>query len=133
MNPQGSQPVNAAYFQSLTDQVNNTDTCADLQAFTAEAFASVNAMIKGIEDQLAALGPLLDLLTAPSLNLGAIVSWITSFIESFLTPLTKPHSTYLAQLTELVAQMSALASAVAAKAASFEQCAVVVPPVVTTP
>jgi hypothetical protein len=133
MNPQGSQLVNAGYFQSLTDQVNGSVSCADLQALTTEVYASINTMIKGIEDQLALLAPLLDLLTAPSANLAAIVTWITSFIQSFLTPSTKPYFTYTAQLTEVVTQMTALSSAIAAKAASFEQCAVAVPPLVTAP
>lgn len=131
MNPQGSQPVNTSYFQSLTDQVNGAASCADLQTLTNDAYASINTMIASIEAQLALLAPVLSLLSGPSANLGAIVTWINSFIASFLTPLTKPCTTYTAQLAELVAQMSALATAIAAKASSFEQCVVAVPPVVT--
>lgn len=133
MNPQGSQPVNLAYFQSLTDQVNGVANCGELQSLTDEAYASINAMIKGIEDQLALLAPILALLTAPSANPAAIVTWITSFITGFLTPYVKPSATYTAQLTQLVAQMSAVAASIESKASSFEFCQVAVPPVVTTP
>lgn len=133
MNPQGSQLINLDYFKSLTDQVNGVANCADLQAVTDEAFAGINVMIQGIEGQLALLAPILSLLTAPSASPTAIVTWITSFITGFLTPYVKPSATYAAQLTQLVAQMSAISVSIENKASSFEFCQVAVPPVVTTP
>ena len=105
MVPQGSTLINTDHFVNVIDSVNACETCAQLQGVVDDAFASLNAVKAGVQSELAKLMPALSLLSPPSANLGAIVTWITSFVSTTLTPLVKPTITYAAQLNAMLAQI----------------------------
>lgn len=127
MIPQGSQIVNLQYFESLTKRAQNIGSCDELQAFSSEAMASLQAHLAAINAQLAELQPILALLSPPSASPTAIVTWLTSFITSFLTPYVKPTITYASQLTEISAQIALVVAAINGKAASFPSCSISLP------
>jgi len=127
MLPSGSSIVNPAYFEALTAKIGRTQTCEELQALTAEAFASITAMMDGAGSQMAIIKPILALLTAPEANPTAILTWLTSFITLVLTPYVKPFATYAATLAEVVVLVAVVEEAIATKGASFLECAVSIP------
>lgn len=133
MQPQGTAPTNPDVFQQLTAEVNQITVCADLQAFVARAFATISAEEAAIQSQIAALAPILKLLTIPAVNPAAIVSWISDFISGFLTPYYKPQVTLLAQLTQLATEVAALTAAIEAAASRITNCSVLVPAIPAPP
>jgi hypothetical protein len=128
MQPQGTAPINAEFFTELTARINAIDTCSELQSVVDEAMASINAQLVGINAQIAALSPILSLLTAPGASLGGIVTWITSFITNVLTPYYKPYLTSLTQLTEIAAQYASMVTAIEAAASRLTSCSITIPP-----
>lgn len=126
---QGSQVVNTQYMQNLTESINAAGSCAEIQALVTEAFASISAIKAGIALELESLAPILALLSVPSANPAAIVTWITSFITGFLTPAYKPTITYAAELAALAAQVSSLISAISLASGKFPSCSIGIPAV----
>lgn len=130
MQPQGSSVIDTAYFTNLTGQIHATNSCSELQALVAQAFASIQAGQSAIQAELASLAPILALLEPPSANPGAIVSWITNLISGVLTPMTKPSITYAAQLAAQAGQIASVLSAIEAAASRIGSCTVT-PPTLT--
>lgn len=52
-NPQGTSPVNSAYFTSLNARVSTASSCANLTAINSQAVSSVNATIAAITSEIA--------------------------------------------------------------------------------
>ena len=127
MNPQGSQLLNTSYFSNLTSSINSAQSCAHLQDLVAEAADSLSAMKSGITAELAALQPLLALLTPPSVNPAAIVTWIENLISGYLTPMARPTITYAAQLAEMEQQIASLTAAISSMSGQFPSCSVSMP------
>jgi hypothetical protein len=125
--PQGSTPFNTEYFTSATNRINAAKSCVELQALVTDVFGSLASVQAAITAQLAAVEPILALLTPPASNPGAIVTWLESFITDFLTPYTKPAVTCAAQLALLTAQIAALTSAITSAQAKFTSCSITVP------
>jgi hypothetical protein len=126
MNPQGSQIIDTTYFTASTAAVNAASTCAELQLIATEALTSLKALEAGVQAQLALLAPMLALLTAPT-NPGAVITWIQTFITSYLTPQLVAYTTYTAKLAALVTQMANLTAAITAKAGSIPGCSITLP------
>lgn len=85
-----ADPINLEYFQGLEKSIQGCASCEQLQELTAETFSSLTATITTMQAQLAALQPLLALLSAPGANPAALATWITDFISGVLTPQLKP-------------------------------------------
>jgi len=117
--------LNLDYFNNILAQINALSasippnaTLAELTAIAAELQSTIDSIYSDISllestitSQIALLGPIVALLTAPAANPAAIVTWLTSFITDFLTPYVKPYVTYAAQLTALNAQVAILTAA----------------------
>ena len=127
MIPQGSQLLNTTQIANLTNAVNSASSCAELQELVTQAFASLRAIKQGINSELAAISPMLALLSPPSASPTAIVTWLSSFINNFLTPQMKPSITYAAQLTALAAQITSLTSAINTASSKFPSCSISIP------
>ena len=119
--------VNTEYFQALTDQVNACQSCAELQALSTKALTSLNDQLAAVNAQIAALAPMQALLSPPSANPAAIVGWITSLIDDYLTPQLAPYITLQAQLPALTLATADILSAINNKAATFPDCTVTPP------
>ena len=123
--PGGSAPlVNTAFFDNLTAQVNALDVCSELQALADEAMAALQAQITAIEQQIAALLPVI---TIPEANLGAIITWITNFVAPYIAA----SEAYAAQAAQMATSIAALASAIENAASRITHCTVTVPSIVT--
>lgn len=127
MIPQGSTLINTETFTSITESVNSANSCAELQAIVSSAMASVNVVKDNISSELAKLTPILAITTPPGANLGAIVTWITDFISTTVTPMVKPTITYADQLTATAAQIASLTAAINAASAKFPSCSITIP------
>ena len=119
MQPQGTALVNAAYFNSLADQINAINECAVLQEVVNEVFASLQAEVTAIEDQIAALLPLI---TIPH-TLDEVITWITNFIA----PQARAYANYATQVTQLIAAIANLTTAIENAAARIGSCSITVP------
>lgn len=133
MIPQGSNLINPEFFAELERRAGAVQTCAELQAFTDDALASLNASLAGINQQLALLAPILALLTAPGADPSKIVTWIKDFITAFLAPYVKPYTTYAAQLAALAAAIAQLSATLQARASLFDGCDLSIPAPVPPP
>ena len=127
MPPGGSPVLNTAYLTNVTNEineisayVNSVNPCAQIQALVNRVMADLQAQITSIEQQIAALVPII---TIPSANLGAIVGWITSFV----TPSIQAAANLAIQAEQLVAAAASLAAAVEAAASRIEHCSITVP------
>jgi len=129
MNPQGSLPFNAETFERLADQISAVQSCAELQALTDEAMQSANALLAGIGAQMAALQPMMALLSPPSVNPAQIVTWITSFISTFLQPYVKPMLVLPLQIAQITAAIAKLQNAIDSAASRIGSCSIEMPPV----
>lgn len=128
--PQGSEIFNTQYFASLIGRVNAAYSCAELQAIVTECMGSIQGVESAIGAQLAAINPILSLLTPPGANPTAIVTWLTTFITAYLTPYVKPTVTLAAQLVQLTAQIAALTAAITSAQSRFANCTISIPPII---
>lgn len=124
MIAQGSAIVNLEFFNAMNRRLESIQTCAELHAFMEEMTSSLNASIAAIGQQLAIIGPILELLTAPGIDPSKIVTWITKFIAAFIAPYAKPYITYAAQLAALSAAIGQLAANIQEKASELGNCSV---------
>jgi hypothetical protein len=110
--------VNTQWFTQLQAQINaysaslSHDVPPELQAMINEAYGDIALVQSTIQSQLAFLGPLEALLTAPEADLTKIVTWISNYITSVLTPLYAPFAKLSAQVSALEDQVSATTSAI---------------------
>lgn len=124
MQPQGSGPVNAAYFDNITAQINSIENvpCEELQALVNTVAADIESQLAAVRAQIASLTPII---TIPGASLGSIVSWITNFVA----PYERALVTCEAQLTQILAAVAALENAIANAAARLTSCAITIPPI----
>ena len=107
MIPQGTSPVNAAFFTASIDAVNGAASCAQLSEVAVDAVTSLTAELAVVTAQLTALAPLV----SPPTDLPSVLAWISNFI----TPIARTETTCTTQVTELTAKLAALTAAVAAR------------------
>lgn len=127
MNPQGSLPFNPETFRLLAEQIENAAGCAELQALIEEAMGSAQAVLDGIGAQMAALGPIVALLQAPTTDPSKIVTWIKDFITAYLRPYVQPMLVLPLQLAALVDAIAQLEAAIASASGRLSSCTLSVP------
>jgi hypothetical protein len=101
--------MDTRFFDALEKKIDGCATCSDLQLITEDITARFDQMKADIMAQMAEISPLM---VVPGANFGAIISWITSMINTF----TGPYVTYLAQVAELTTRLAAIQSKIAQKA-----------------
>lgn len=126
---QGASPINTGYFDSVVSAIDAAPTCEDLQAVISRALPSIDGLQAAMNQQVAALQPLVALLTAPSANPGAIVGWIQGLVNNYLTPSVKPITALTQQLVQMQAQLARINAAIAAKQSQLTSCGLAVPSV----
>lgn len=124
MNAQGSALVNVQHFKNLTASLKGAESCEELQKLVTEAMRSIAAVEAALVDELARINALLALLTPPSVNLTAIVTWITKLITNFIGPMTKPSITMAAQIAEILAAINDLKAAISDIQLNFPSCSI---------
>lgn len=129
MIPQGSVVLNVAYFEGIKSRIETASTCAELNALAAEAVASVSAVSGAIAEQFEKIAPILDLLEIPATNPAAIISWITKFVGSFLTPYVQPYYNLASQVALLQAQLASLIEAIEHAKLALPSCSFDLPTV----
>jgi hypothetical protein len=119
-------PLNTDYFSSLTAQVNQCTSCAELQAVATEAMGALNAQLTEITALEAAFAAIQSLLTPPGANLSEIVTWITTLINDYLGPQLAAYAKYTAQVAALTAEIATLTAAINSAAAKFADCSITI-------
>ena len=127
--PQCFPLINTDLFANLSLQINAAETPEALQNLVNEAFQQLSLIESTLTSQLAFLGPVDALITPPGANPTAIVTWITSLINDFLTPMLKPLITMAAQLAALPAEIALLTAAIESAALKFPGVTITIPPV----
>lgn len=127
MNAQGTQIFDTSYIDSLTDQVNQIDVCADLQAFENRVMAEIQAQISSVESQMAFLEPIVEILENPAAALDKIVEWIGKFIDHVLKPIYQPYLTMVTQIEQAVQAVANLTAAIENAASRIGSCVVSAP------
>lgn len=128
----GGSAINTAYISNITSRINEiaadvnaVNPCALIQALVNQVMGDLQIQITGIEAEISALLPIIQI---PSANLGAIVAWITSFVG----PSIKAYANYMIQLAQMVAAIASLTAAIEAAVSRIENCSVTItPPTVT--
>jgi L-lysine 2,3-aminomutase len=119
--------LNVEYYQKLRERINGVNSCQALQDVASEALAALADQQRVIQEQIAAIQPILALLTPPSVNLGAIVTWIKDLITHLITPQIKPYYVYQAQLVELSVQVAQVMDAINNAKLKFPNCTITPP------
>jgi len=125
MEPAGTAATNPAYFSELTAQINaiqGTGACAEIQRVVNLAFASIQAELTSIRNEIAKLVPIVAI---PSASPGAIVTWITNFVAPYEAALVA----FNAQVSAIISGVAALAAAIGAAAARLVGCTITIPTV----
>lgn len=125
MQPQGTGPLNTAYFTSLTNEINKATSCAELQASVTRAFNSINAFNSAISSQQSLLETLETLVTALT-TLGSGYTTGTMLLPIFQQQYTT-LATYVAKASALTSQISSLTTAITNAASKFPSCSIVIP------
>jgi L-lysine 2,3-aminomutase len=119
--------INIEYYQNLQKRINGCNSCAALQEITTEAMTALAEQQRVIQEQIAAIQPILALLQPPSVNLGAIVTWIKDLITHLITPQIQPYYVYQAQLVQLSAQVAQVMDAINNAKLKFPNCTITPP------
>jgi hypothetical protein len=125
MQPQGTGPLNTAYFTSLTNEVNSAKSCADLQAAVTRAFNSINAFKSAISSQQSLLATLEALVTALG-TLGSAYTTGDMLLPIFQQQYTA-YASYASKLSALSSQISSLETAISNASAKFTNCTINIP------
>lgn len=118
--------VNADYYAELVKQIDSATSCAALQAQTNTIVASLKEQLAQAEAQLAKVQPVLALLTPPT-SPDDVIGWIQVLIDSVITPLAAPATTYTAQIAAMTVGIADVINAINAKAADFQNCEITPP------
>lgn len=108
--------LNLDYFTNIQAEIGTCATVAELQNIVDKVFADISLLESTIQSQIDSLTKVSALLVVPGANLSDIITWITGFINDFLTPLIKPLATSIAQLAALATQVTALIASIEAAA-----------------
>lgn len=117
--------INLNYINGLNEQIENCSTCQELKQVSEKINEALQSQLKGITDQMAAIEPLLSLLSPPGLD--EVPGWISGLISGLIEPMTKPFFECQLQLAELTASISEIASNIQSASAKFPDCGVDLP------
>jgi hypothetical protein len=131
MQPQGASILDNDYLASLTAEINSMNACSELQEVVNAAFASIQAQVSAIENQIIQLQLIQELLSLPT-DLASVISWITKFVTCLIDPILIPLATYIAQLEQTITALAALTLAIENAAARIEHCSITVPTISIT-
>lgn len=97
--------INQSIFDNFTAQMNAADSGSELQEMLNTLYNDLSVLESTIQSQLQYLANIESLLVPPSVDLSAIVTWVTSFINDFLQPIIGPAAKMAAQLLAIEAQL----------------------------
>jgi hypothetical protein len=121
--------LNNAYFNSVSSQAGAVQTPNELQSLVNTVYNDIALVNSTLSGQLALLQPLESLLTLNLANLADVISWLTTFTNSFLGPYLAPILKMQAQLVGIEAEMAQLTATIDRVAATkFPGFTVVYPP-----
>ena len=127
MVPEETEVVNVQYFQALVARAETIVTQSALQELVDEAFGTLNEVFGAIGAEVAALTPIVALLSPPT-SPSAVVGWVGNFIALQLQPQLYPVVTsYVAQVAALTTQVGALTQAIEKQAEAIAGCVVTIP------
>jgi len=113
--------INQDYYDNLLTQIDNATSCAELQATASIVIQAMREQLAVIEQQLAKVNPILELLNAPS-SPDEVIDWIKGLIDNVIKPLAAPALTYESQTAFLVKQIGLTIDKIKDKANQFVNC-----------
>ncbi|KXV35900.1 hypothetical protein AD940_01095 [Gluconobacter thailandicus] len=103
-------------------QILAAETCDEIQKIKGEVLDALQDQLDGLNEQLAVVKPILELLENPAAELPKIISWIEKFITHFLKPYVKPIETAVQDMAAMAKAISDLESALVQAASKIENC-----------
>ena len=100
--------ISPEYVANLTARINVAETCEELLGLKNAIDAQMTEMLGSVES---AISTLKALIVAPG-DIGAVITWISDFINSSILG---PYNKAVALQAELIALQATLAAAIAAK------------------
>lgn len=116
--------INTAFFDAIADQANNCQTCAEVQRLAHAALPQLQTVLDGIASAEAVLAAGQGLLALNPTTLTDVVSFLSTFKTSVLTPMLAPYAKLVAQASETSAAVTGAIAAVEAAAARIEGCTI---------
>jgi len=113
--------INQEYYDNLLTQIDNVSSCAELQATASIVIKTMQDQLAVIEEQLAKVNPILELLSAPTTP-DEVIDWIKGLIDNVIKPLAAPALTYQSQTAFLVIQIGLTIDKIKDKANQFANC-----------
>lgn len=129
MTAQGSQIFDTQTIDNLVKRIDGIDICRDLQDAVDSVFADLNGQIKAVEEQMAFIKPIVELLENPAAEIPKIIEWIGKFIETVLKPMYQPYLTMAEQVEAYAEAVARLTTAVTNAAARIGSCSITLPAV----
>lgn len=114
--------INTAFFDAITEQANRCDSCAAVHRLAAQALPQLQTVLDGIADAEAILAAGQSLLSLNPADLPGVISFLSAFKTSVLTPMLAPYAQLVAQATETAAAVASATAAVESAAARFPGC-----------
>lgn len=114
------------YITDLTDRINATNSCAELQKITHEVMGPLNTQITALEAQVTALAPFLALVTGPT-DLPSVLTWIGNLIAAQIQPQVTAYGKLAGQIAALTTAVTSLTSAINSAASRIGNCTVTIP------
>lgn len=116
--------INTAFFQSIRDQADACDVCADLQRLAAGVLPDLQGVIDAIAEAEAILGAAQELLTLNPATLPALVTFVEKLVGDVLTPMLAPYAKLVAQSAETAAAVASTIASIEAAAARIGDCTI---------
>ena len=126
MNPQGSSVINTQQYDAYIDSVNSVTDCKSLQEVVDGVFASIQAELSAITDQLDKLLPLQALLDPP-VTPDDVIEWIEGLIDSIIKPLVAPYTSLQLQVAAITLKIAELTQVITDKMNSIGSCQIDIP------
>lgn len=127
MTAQRSQVFDTQTIDNLVKRIDGIDICKDLQDAVDSVFADLNDQIKAVEEQMAFIKPIVELLENPAAEIPKIIEWIGKFIETVLKPMYQPYLTMAKQVDAYAEAIARLTAAVTNAAARIGSCSITLP------
>lgn len=114
--------INTAFFDSITAQAERCDTCAEVQRLAAQALPQLQTVLDDIAEAEAILAAGQALLSLSPADLPGVISFLSTFKTSVLTPMLAPYATLVTQAAETATAVAGVVAAVESAAARIPGC-----------
>lgn len=116
--------INAAFFQGISDQAAQCNTCAELQRLVSLVSPELAKVEADIASRVATLAAAQELLTLSATDLPSALTFVSKLKTELIGPLLASYATYVTQQTETIAAVAGVSSALTSAASRIGGCSI---------